>query len=53
MQGEWIAMQESFGPTVDVGAFSIFSGIQVVLVFWWAFFMESLSGTASAVTESV
>jgi hypothetical protein len=24
-----------------------------VLVFWWAFFTESLSGTASAVTDSV
>jgi hypothetical protein len=53
MQGEWIAMRRSFGPTVDVGAFSIFPGIQVVLVFWWAFFTESLSGTASAVTDSV
>ena len=46
-------MQWSFGPTVDVGAFSIFPGIQVVLVFWWAFFTESLSGTASAVMDSV
>jgi hypothetical protein len=46
-------MRRSFGPTVDVGAFGIFPGIQVVLVFWWAFFTESLSGTASAVTGSV
>jgi|GEM_PF-1763377 len=46
-------MRWSFGPTVDVGAFSIVSGIQVMLVFWWAFFTESLSGTASAVTDSV
>jgi hypothetical protein len=46
-------MRRSFGPTVDVGAPSIFPGIQVVLVFWWAFFTESLSGTASAVTGSV
>ena len=53
MQGEWIAMQRSFGPPVDVGAPSKFPGIQVVYVFWWAFFMESLSGTASAVTPSV
>jgi hypothetical protein len=46
-------MRRSFGPMVDVGAISIASGIQVVLVFWWAFFMESLSGTASAVMENV
>lgn len=46
-------MRESFGPTLDVGAFSMFLGIQVMLVFWWAFFTESLSGTASAVTRSV
>jgi hypothetical protein len=46
-------MRRSFGPTVDVGAFDIFLGIQVVIVFWWAFFMESLSGTASAVTAGV
>jgi hypothetical protein len=53
MQGEWIAMRRSFGPSVDVGASSKFSGIQVMYVFWWAFFTESLSGTASAVTPSV
>jgi hypothetical protein len=52
MQGEWIAMQRSFGPPVDVGVFSKFPGIQVMYVFWWAFFTESLSGTASAVTPS-
>jgi hypothetical protein len=52
MQGEWIAMRKSFGPTVDVGTFGNFSSIQIVIVFWWAFFTESLSGTASAVTAS-
>jgi hypothetical protein len=46
-------MRRSFGPTVDVGAYGIVPGIQVVLVFWWAFFTESLSGTASAVTANV
>jgi len=46
-------MRRSFGPTVDVGALSIFPGIQVMFVFWWAFFTESLSGTASAVTAGV
>jgi hypothetical protein len=46
-------MRRSFGPTVNVGANSVLSGIQVVIVFWWAFFMESLSGTASAVTAGV
>jgi hypothetical protein len=46
-------MRRSFVPTVDVGAFSVFPGLQVVLVFWWAFFTESLSGTASVVTDSV
>ena len=46
-------MRTSFGLTVDVGAYGIFPGIQVVLVFWWAFFTESLSGTASAVTANV
>jgi hypothetical protein len=46
-------MRRSFGPTVNVGALGIFAGIQVVLVFWWAFFTESLSGTASAVMDSV
>jgi hypothetical protein len=51
LQGEWIAMRRSFGPLVDVGAVSIFRGIQVVV--WWAFFTESLSGTASAVTDGV
>jgi hypothetical protein len=44
-------MRRASGSTVDVGAISICTGIPVV--FWWAFFMESLSGTASAVTESV
>jgi hypothetical protein len=43
-------MRRSFGPTVNVGAISILPVIQVIIVFWWAFFMESLSGTASAVT---
>ena len=46
-------MRRSFGPPVNVGAISGFPGIQVVIVFWWAFFMESLSGTASAVTAGV
>ena len=46
-------MRRSFGPLVDVGAVSKFPGIQDVFVFWWAFFTESLSGTASAVTVSV
>jgi hypothetical protein len=46
-------MRRSFGPTVNVGAISVLPGIQVVIVFWWAFFMESLSGTASAVTAGV
>jgi hypothetical protein len=53
LQGEWIAMRRSFGPLVDVGTINIFPGIQVVFVLWWAFFTESLSGTASAVTVSV
>jgi hypothetical protein len=52
MQGEWIAMRRLFGPPVDVGAVSIFPGIQIMFVFWWAFFTESLSGTASVVTDS-
>ena len=46
-------MRRSFGPLVDVGTINIFPGIQVVFVLWWAFFTESLSGTASAVTVSV
>ena len=46
-------MRKSFGPLVEVGAINMFPGIQVVFVFWWAFFMESLSGTASAVTAGV
>jgi hypothetical protein len=39
-------------PTVDVGVFSICTGITVVLVFWWVFFTESLSGTDSVVGVS-
>jgi hypothetical protein len=46
-------MRRSLDPTLGVGACRIFPGIQVVPVFWWAFFTESLSGTASAVTDSV
>jgi len=45
-------MRRLFGPPVDVGAVSIFPGIQIMFVFWWAFFTESLSGTASVVTDS-
>jgi hypothetical protein len=44
-------MRRSFGPTVDVGVFGVCTGIPVMLVFWWAFFTESLSGTTSAATE--
>ena len=41
-------MRRTSSPTVDVGLFGIFTGISAVLVYWWVFFMESLSGTASA-----
>jgi hypothetical protein len=44
-------MRRPFSPTVEVGVFGVCLGIPVVLVFWWAFFTESLSGTASAVTD--
>ena len=45
----WISMQRSSGSTVDLGLSSICTGIPMVLVFWWAFFMESLSGPSSTV----
>ena len=39
------------GPTVDVGLFGMDPGVCAVIVFWWAFFTESLSVTASVVTD--
>jgi TRAP-type uncharacterized transport system fused permease subunit len=45
-------MRRSSGPTVDVGVFGVCTGISVLLVFWWVFFMESLSGTGSEVLMS-
>ena len=44
-------MRRSDGPTVDVGVFGMCTGITIVLVFWWAFFTEGLSGTGSAVSN--
>ena len=38
-------MRRSLGLTVDVGVSGVCRGISVLLVFWWVFFMESLSGT--------
>jgi hypothetical protein len=42
-------MRRSSGSTVDVGVSGVFTGTSVLLVFWWVFFMESLSGADSLV----
>jgi hypothetical protein len=44
-------MRRSSGSTVDVGVIGVCKGISVVLVSWWMFFMESLSGTSSVVAD--
>jgi hypothetical protein len=38
-------MQRLSGPTFDVGVSGACEGISMLLVFWWVFFMESLTGT--------
>jgi hypothetical protein len=40
-------MLTSYGPTVDVGVSGVCRSVSILLVFWWAFFMESPSGTGS------
>ncbi|CAN5719457.1 hypothetical protein BH18ACT11_BH18ACT11_19240 [soil metagenome] len=37
-------MRMSSGQPVDVGVSGVCEGISILLVFWWVFFLESLSG---------
>jgi hypothetical protein len=40
-------LRRSSGPAFDVGSAGTGGGISVPFVFWWVYFMESLTGTGS------